>query len=65
MCVRAYGLIQKTYNPDRVRAPLKRTNPKDGLEIGDLQDIVGGQHGLILPGDSAFQAFSKFQGVAL
>ena len=30
VCVKAYGLIQKTYNPHRVREPMKRTNPKKG-----------------------------------
>ena len=27
-CVKAFGLVQKTYNPNRVRSPMKRTNPK-------------------------------------
>jgi phenylacetyl-CoA:acceptor oxidoreductase len=27
-CVRAYGLVQKLYNPNRIKAPMKRTNPK-------------------------------------
>src|SRR3989338_3942188 len=31
-CVKAYGLVQKTYNPDRVLQPMKRTNPKKGRE---------------------------------
>ncbi|MDP6564862.1 MAG: molybdopterin-dependent oxidoreductase, partial [Alphaproteobacteria bacterium] len=29
-CVKAYGLVQKTYNPNRVKQPMKRTNPKKG-----------------------------------
>lgn len=29
-CVRAYGLVQKTYNPHRVLTPMKRTNPLKG-----------------------------------
>ncbi len=32
VCVKAFGLIQKTYNPNRIKTPLKRTNPKKGLE---------------------------------
>ena len=32
ICVRAYGLIQKTYNPNRISQPMKRTNPKKGRE---------------------------------
>ena len=30
VCVKAYGLVQKTYNPHRVRQPMKRTNPRKG-----------------------------------
>ena len=30
ICVRALGLIQKTYNPYRLRTPMKRTNPRKG-----------------------------------
>jgi phenylacetyl-CoA:acceptor oxidoreductase len=30
VCVKAYGLVQKLYNPNRVRSPMKRTNPKKG-----------------------------------
>ena len=29
-CVKAYGLLQKTYNPNRVLTPMRRTNPKKG-----------------------------------
>jgi phenylacetyl-CoA:acceptor oxidoreductase len=31
-CVKAYGLIQKTYNPNRVLTPMKRTNPRKGVD---------------------------------
>jgi phenylacetyl-CoA:acceptor oxidoreductase len=31
-CVKAYGLIQKTYHPGRILTPMKRTNPKKGKE---------------------------------
>ena len=30
ICVKAYGLVQKLYNPDRIKTPLIRTNPKKG-----------------------------------
>lgn len=30
VCVKAYGLIQKTYNPNRLLQPMKRTNPRKG-----------------------------------
>ena len=29
-CVKAYGLVQKTYNPSRITRPMKRTNPRKG-----------------------------------
>ena len=32
VCVKAYGLIQKTYNPHRIQSPMKRTNPKKGKD---------------------------------
>ncbi|MBT7950063.1 MAG: molybdopterin-dependent oxidoreductase [Gammaproteobacteria bacterium] len=31
-CVKAYGLIQKLYNPNRIATPMKRTNPKKGKD---------------------------------
>lgn len=30
VCVKAFGLIQKTYNPNRILTPMKRTNPHKG-----------------------------------
>ena len=30
VCVRAYALIQKLYNPARIRTPMRRTNPRKG-----------------------------------
>ena len=30
VCVKAYGLVQKTYHPQRVLRPMKRSNPKKG-----------------------------------
>ena len=32
VCVKAFGLIQKTNNPHRIKAPMIRTNPKKGRE---------------------------------
>ncbi len=32
ICVKPFGLIQKTYNPSRILHPMKRTNPKKGRE---------------------------------
>jgi phenylacetyl-CoA:acceptor oxidoreductase len=31
-CVKVYGLIQKTYNPYRILTPMKRTNPRKGVD---------------------------------
>jgi len=51
-CVRAYGLVQKTYNPHRVLTPMKRSNPRKGRDedpgfvpIGwdEALDIVAGR----------------------
>ena len=52
VCVKAYGLIQKTYNPNRVASPMKRTNPRKGrgeepgfvpISWGEALDIVAGR----------------------
>jgi phenylacetyl-CoA:acceptor oxidoreductase len=32
ICVKAYGLIQKLYSPNRIKAPMVRTNPKKGRD---------------------------------
>jgi phenylacetyl-CoA:acceptor oxidoreductase len=32
ICVKAYGLVQKLYNPNRILRPMKRTNPKKGKD---------------------------------
>jgi len=32
VCVKAFGLIQKAYNPHRITTPMKRTNPKKGRD---------------------------------
>jgi phenylacetyl-CoA:acceptor oxidoreductase len=31
-CVKAYGLIQKTYSPHRILTPMRRTNPNKGVD---------------------------------
>ena len=51
-CVKAYGLVQKTYNPNRLRTPMKRTNPQKGrdhdpgfvpISWDEVFDIVAGK----------------------
>ncbi len=32
ICVKAYGMLQKTYNPNRIAQPMKRTNPNKGRD---------------------------------
>jgi phenylacetyl-CoA:acceptor oxidoreductase len=32
VCVKAYGLVQKTYNPNRVLTPMRRTNHRKGRD---------------------------------
>lgn len=32
VCVKAYGLVQKTYNPHRILTPMRRTNPRKGRD---------------------------------
>ena len=32
VCVKAFGLVQKAYTPNRVLTPMKRTNPKKGRD---------------------------------
>lgn len=32
VCVKPFGLIQKIYNPHRIKGPMKRTNPKKGRD---------------------------------
>ena len=52
VCVKAYGVIQKTYNPHRVSQPMRRTNPRKGREEDpgfvpiswdDALDLVAGK----------------------
>ena len=33
LCPKAYGLLQKIYNPHRIKGPMKRTNPEKGLGV--------------------------------
>jgi phenylacetyl-CoA:acceptor oxidoreductase len=49
VCVKPFGLVQKLYNPHRIKKPMKRTNPKKGhdedpgwveIEWDEALDIV-------------------------
>ncbi len=32
ICPKPYSLVEKVYNPNRIKSPLKRTNPKKGID---------------------------------
>ena len=48
VCVKAYGLIQKMYNPHRVKAPMRRGNPKKGLDEDPQWQEIGWEEALEL-----------------
>lgn len=48
VCVKAYGLIQKMYNPNRIRGPLKRGNPRKGLDEDPQWIEIGWEEALEL-----------------
>ncbi|MFN2359378.1 MAG: hypothetical protein ABR534_16750, partial [Desulfotignum sp.] len=33
VCARGHMLLQQTYDPDRIKTPMKRTNPKKGRGV--------------------------------
>ena len=41
VCVRAYALIQKLYNPARIQTPLRRTNPRKGRDEDPGWEPIG------------------------
>jgi len=56
VCVKAYGLVQKTYHPQRVATPMLRTNPRKGrdedpgfvpISWDDALSLVAGKLGAI------------------
>ena len=60
VCVKAYGLVQKTYHPNRVLTPMRRTNPRKGRDEDLPQKLVS-----LLEGASAVlgEAQQKIAGV--
>ncbi|OMH37949.1 molybdopterin-dependent oxidoreductase [Motiliproteus sp. MSK22-1] len=50
-CVKAYGLIQKTYNPNRILQPMKRTNPKKGMKEDPGFEPISWEEALTLLSD--------------
>ena len=51
VCVKAFGLIQKTYNPHRVLWPMKRTNPRKGRDEDPGFEIISWDEALDLIAD--------------
>ena len=41
LCPKSYGVIQKIYNPNRIKSPLKRTNPAKGVGIDPKWKEIG------------------------
>ncbi|HEY4658378.1 MAG TPA: hypothetical protein VIH11_02605, partial [Gemmatimonadaceae bacterium] len=48
VCVRAYGLVQKLYNPARIKTPLRRTNPRKGRHEDPGWEPIGWDEALDL-----------------
>ncbi len=59
VCVKAYGLIQKTYNPNRVRTPMKRTNPAKGRDQDPGFEAISWDEALGIIADKLNEARSK------
>lgn len=59
VCVKAYGLIQKMYNPNRIKNPLIRTNPKKGADIDPGFREATWEEALTLVGDKLKSIRSK------
>jgi phenylacetyl-CoA:acceptor oxidoreductase len=51
VCVRAYALVQKLYNPARIRTPMRRTNPRKGREEDPGWEPITWEEALGLLGD--------------
>ncbi len=48
VCVKAYGLIQKMYNPNRIKGPMKRGNPNKGRNEDPQWVAIGWEEALDL-----------------
>jgi len=59
VCVKAYGLIQKTYNPHRIKQPMKRTNPKKGRNEDPGFVPIGWDEALTLVADKLKEIRAK------
>ena len=59
VCVKAYGLIQKTYNPYRVQKPMRRTNPRKGKHEDPQWTEIGWDEALDLVAQKLLEARAK------
>ena len=58
-CVKAFGLVQKAYNPNRILYPMKRTNPKKGRHEDPGFVRISWEEALSLVADKLNQARAK------
>jgi phenylacetyl-CoA:acceptor oxidoreductase len=59
VCVKAYGLIHKTYNPNRIKSPMRRTNPKKGINEDPRWEEISWDEALDLVASKLREARSK------
>jgi phenylacetyl-CoA:acceptor oxidoreductase len=58
-CVKAFGLVQKAYNPSRILYPMKRTNPKKGRHEDPGFVRISWEEALSLVADKLNEARAK------
>ena len=59
VCVKAYGLINKTYNPSRIKSPMVRTNPRKGVHEDPMWKEVSWDEALDLVASKLREARDK------
>jgi len=59
VCVKAYGLVHKAYNPNRIKTPMKRTNPEKGKDVDPKFVPISWDEALDLIADKLREARAK------
>ena len=59
VCVKAFGLVQKKYNPHRILTPMKRTNPRKGRDQDPGFEPISWDQALDLVGAKLREARAK------
>ena len=59
VCVKAFGLVQKKYNPHRILTPMKRTNPRKGRDQDPGFEPISWDQALDLVGAKLREAQAK------